>query len=53
MLTTTEMAGAGLPVGSGARATQLTSLPDDPVQSQALPPLADTRVKGDGTSPVT
>ena len=52
-LTTTEMGAACCRRAEGATAVQLTSLPEVAVQSHALPPSADTRVKGDGTESVT
>ena len=49
VLTTTQRVEAVSPAGRLASAVQLTWLADDPLQSQALPPLADTTLKGDGT----
>ena len=49
----TQRVEAVSPAGRLASAVQLTWLADDPLQSQALPPLADTTLKGDGTWSVT
>jgi hypothetical protein len=52
VLTTTEMTAAVLPAGRGATAAQVARLPDT-LQFHALPPDAETRVKGAGTGSVT